>query len=70
VTRHMIADGVGIIAEGNTRPRWSHACEYTYMCSRLGGTSRLIIQVAPPVMREGHPKSAIPAKYTCVREGM
>ena len=40
-----------------------------YMCSRLGGMSRLTVQVAPPALWEGHPTSAIPVKYTCIQEG-
>jgi len=44
-------------------------CLRVYMCSRLGGASRLTVRVAPPALREGHPTSAIPVEYTCIREG-
>ena len=41
-----------VTAGGNTRPRWSLACEYTNMCSRLGGASRLTVEVAPKSILE------------------
>ena len=45
------------------------SCLRENMCLRLGGMSRLTIQVAAPALQEGHPTSAIPEGYTCIQEG-
>ena len=62
------ANGVSCLAECNTRPRWSLALEYTCVRGWVA-RKRLTVRVAPPALREGHPTSAISAKYTCIREG-